>query len=227
MLERLARVSVKEKEGTREYVVIREAGDLIELVQFGALELHVWGSRADALERPDRLIFDLDPADDVPWKRTVAAARQIRDLLEELGLTSFVKTSGGKGLHLVVPLARRHEWPAVADFAKAVAVAVTRAAPDDFIATMTKSARHGKIFVDYLRNQRGATSVAAYSTRARAGAPVAVPITWDELGRVSSGDRFDVSSVLRRIKSLDRDPWSEMADVQQTFTAKMRKQLET
>jgi bifunctional non-homologous end joining protein LigD len=226
MLERLARVSVKEKAGTGEYVVIREAADLVELVQFGALELHVWGSRADALERPDRLIFDLDPADDVPWKRTVAAARQIRELLEELGLTSFVKTSGGKGLHVVVPLARRHEWPAVADFAKAVAVAVTRAAPDDFIATMTKSARPGKIFVDYLRNQRGATSVAAYSTRARAGAPVAVPIAWDELGRISSGDRFDIASVLRRIKSLDHNPWSEMAEVQQTFTTNMRKQLE-
>src|SRR5262249_6164639 len=132
ILEGLKRVKVREKQSDGEYVMIHQPADLVALVQVGALELHIWGSRADELERPDRIVFDLDPAPDVSWKRVVMAARQIRDFLHELELESFLKTSGGKGLHLVVPIARRHDWDFVKGFCQAVASSIARAAPRDF-----------------------------------------------------------------------------------------------
>src|SRR5262249_6632451 len=145
------------------------------------LEIHVWGSQARNLEKPDRLIFDLDPDPSVGWPQVVTAAREVKLVLEELGLTTFLKTTGGKGLHLVVPVQPRVNWVQAKELYKAVADLVVRAAPDHYIATMSKAARKGKIFVDYLRNGRGATAVATYSTRARPGAPVSVPISWGEL----------------------------------------------
>jgi bifunctional non-homologous end joining protein LigD len=225
-LNGLARVKIKESDGTAEYVVIRKPSDLAELVQISALELHVWGAKRDDVERPDRLVFDLDPDVGLDWSRVVTAARQIRDFLSDLGLVSFVKTSGGKGLHLVVPIARRHEWPFVSDFCRAVAMAIARAAPNDFVATMSKTARRGKIFVDYLRNQRGATSVATLSTRAQSGAPVSMALAWEELGSVKSADQYDVKNARRRLTSLKRDPWAEMDKVRQSLTARMLRQLE-
>jgi bifunctional non-homologous end joining protein LigD len=200
---------------------------LIELAQIGALELHQWGSRRDEIERPDRLVFDLDPDPAVEWADVVKAARQIRDFLGELGLESFVKTSGGKGLHLVVPIARRHEWPYVAGFCQLVARAIERAAPSQFVSKMSKTARRDKIFVDYLRNQRGATAVAAYSTRAKPGAPVSMPIGWEELGKVTSADQFRIANALRHVKSRKRDPWSGIEKVRQALNGGMIEQLET
>jgi bifunctional non-homologous end joining protein LigD len=226
MLSNLERVMVTEKHARREYVVINSAADLVDLVQIGALELHVWGSRADAIERPDCLIFDLDPAPEVAWKQVCSAARRIRELLRELGLESFLKTSGGKGLHLAVPIARRHDWEFVNSFCHAVASAIARAAPDEFVATMSKAVRGGKIYVDYLRNQRGATAVAAYSTRARPGAPVSMPIAWEELTAVTSSDQFRVASAVGRLQRLKRDPWAAMGRTRQSLSAAMIRKLE-
>ena len=147
----------------------------------GVLEIHIWGSQADQYEKPDRLIFDLDPDPTVEWPYVVTAAKEVRLLLEELGLISFIKTTGGKGLHVVVPIQRRTTWDDAKAFCRAVADFMVRAAPDRYIAKMSKAARKGKIFVDYLRNDLGATAIAPYSTRNRAGATVSVPISWEEL----------------------------------------------
>ncbi len=226
VLESLKHVPIEEKHAKHDYVVISKVDDLAALVQIGALELHVWGSRADAIEHPDRLVFDLDPAPEVAWKRVVTAAREIRQFLQELGLESFVKTTGGKGLHLVVPIERRHEWEFVGRFCHAVATAVERAAPEQYIATMSKAKRAGKIYVDYLRNQRGATSVAPYSTRSRPGAPVSMPLSWDELGTVKSAAEYTVVNARRRLAALKHDPWAKMGDLRQNLKAGMLKQLE-
>ncbi len=160
------RIKIREKAKTATYLAVHDVRGLLSLVQFGALELHVWGCRADDVQRPDRLVFDLDPDPSVPWKRVIDAACVLRDKLDELNLRSFVKTSGGKGLHIVVPIARKHTWEATTAFSRAIADAVTAEHPDQFVATMSKAKRRGKIFIDYLRNQRGASTVVAYSTRA-------------------------------------------------------------
>ncbi len=163
-------IPIREKSKTEPYVVVDDVAGLISLAQIGALEIHAWGSRADQLERPDRLIFDLDPDPTVPWRQVVESARQVREFLRQLRLESFVKTTGGKGLHLVTPIQRRHEWEEAEAFCKRVADAIARADPERYTANMSKAVRPGKIFVDYLRNGRGATAIVPYSPRARAGA---------------------------------------------------------
>jgi bifunctional non-homologous end joining protein LigD len=222
----LRQVQVREKNKTENYVIADDVAGLISLAQIGALEIHAWGSRADKLERPDRLIFDLDPAPDVPWNQVVQSARQVRQFLEELGLESFVKTTGGKGLHLVVPVDRRHDWDEAKAFCKSVADTIVAADPERYTANMSKAARPGKIFIDYLRNGRGATAIVPYSTRARPGAPVSVPLTWEELSARTTSDRFTVRNVGKRLASLKRDPWAEIFAMRQSFTpalAKLRK----
>jgi bifunctional non-homologous end joining protein LigD len=219
------RVEIREKSGTATYLTIEDVGDLVGLVQIAALEIHVWGSRVGRLEKPDRVIFDLDPAPDVQWPVVVAAACELREFLEALGLVSFAKISGGKGVHLVVPIRRTHDWPQVADFSRAVAQAVERAAPDRYTAVLSKRARVGKIFIDYLRNQRGATSIASYSTRVRDGAPVAAPVSWRELSRIHQADPFNVRSMLTRLRAMRNDPWQGIGDVSQSITQAMLRQL--
>ena len=159
---------------------------LIGLAQGGVLEIHPWGSRLDDLEQPDMIIMDLDPGDGVDWTEIIEAAGEVRERLRNAGLEGFVKTSGGKGLHVVAPLKPAAEWDEVKAFTKALADAMSADSPDRFVATVTKSKRKGKILVDYLRNGRGATAVAPYSTRARPGAAVSMPLDWDEL---EPGDR--------------------------------------
>ncbi len=168
--EHLSQVDISEAGPPEYHVAIKDPAGLIALVQMGVLEIHVWGSQARRLEKPDRLIFDLDPDPAVAWPQVVTAAREVRLVLQELGLVSFLKTTGGKGLHLVVPVTPRLEWDEAKDFCRSVANFIVRAAPDRYIATMSKAARKGKIFIDYLRNGRGATAIAPYSTRARPGA---------------------------------------------------------
>ena len=191
----------------------------------GVLEIHVWGSRAKHLEKPDRLIFDLDPDPTVDWPAVVSAARQVRFLLEELGLTSFLKTTGGNGLHLVVPVQPRTEWEDAKAFCRAVADFMVRTAPDRFIATMSKAARKGKIFIDYLRNGRGATAVAPFSTRNRPGATVSVPIAWEELTASLRSDHFTIENLPARLSKLKKDPWAELPKTRQSITAAMVKHL--
>jgi bifunctional non-homologous end joining protein LigD len=213
------RVRIQEKRKVGEYLVVDDLPALIGLVQIGILEIHTWNSRVEALERPDRVVFDLDPADDVPWDAVVIAARLVRERLESLGLESFVKTTGGKGLHVVAPLVPEAGWDACAAFARDVAEALAREAPHAFVATMSKARRHGRIFVDHFRNVRGSTSVAAYSTRARPGAPVSTPLTWEELTPRVRSDRYAVANLRRRLTSLRADPWARYRTLRQRLPA--------
>jgi bifunctional non-homologous end joining protein LigD len=215
-LDAVDSVALKEEDGTRaEYLVVRDEPGLMELVQFNALEFHPWGSTAANPERANRVVFDLDPGDDVPWSEVAAAARLIRKLLDELGLESFLRTSGGKGLHVVLPLNPGCDWSLVKPFARSFAESLGTMDPLKFVSTASKRFRKGKIFVDYLRNGRGATAVASFSLRARAGAPVAMPIRWEELGRVKSGHAFDIRSAPARMKRLKRHPWDGIDKVKQ------------
>jgi bifunctional non-homologous end joining protein LigD len=216
----LRAVPIKEKNGVREYGIVDDVAGLVAITQIGGLEIHVWGSREDRVERPDQLVFDLDPAPDVAWPRVIEAAKELKEFLRELGLECFVKTSGGKGLHLVAPIVRRLEWPAVYDFCRRVALAAERAVPDRYVATMSKKLRTGKIFIDYQRNQRGATAVAAYSTRAKPGAPISLPISWRELSRVSSATQFKLRNVMKRLAADRPDPWADFFELQQSISAK-------
>jgi len=179
------------------------------------VEIHPWGSRADDLERPDRLIFDLDPGEDVPWSAVIAAARELRAELQGRGLESFVKTSGGKGLHVVLPITPRADWDEAKAFTQNVAERMSRAHPDRYVAIMSKRAREGRVFIDYLRNGRGATAVGPYSTRARPGAPVSTPLAWDELSEGLRADHFTVDNLRERLDFLRGDPWDGFFELQQ------------
>jgi bifunctional non-homologous end joining protein LigD len=200
-------------------IVIDDLAGLINLVQGGVVEIHPWGSGADDLERPDRLVFDLDPGEDVSWSEVVAAAREMRAELQARGLESFVKTSGGKGLHVVVPVAPRAGWDEAKAFTQAVAEQMSRAHPDRYVAIMSKRARRGRIFIDWVRNGRGATAVAAYSTRARPQAPVSTPLGWDELSEALLGDHFTVANLRERLDFLKRDPWEGFFKLRQRIQA--------
>ena len=206
-------VNVLEKGQVYQYIVVDDLEGLISLVQHSTLEFHPWGSRADDLDRPDRLVFDLDPGPDVSWQRVREAALRTRDVLAAAKLKSFVQTSGGKGLHVVVPIVPRANWEEARSFCQAVAQFMAAQEPSRYTAILSKSKRTGKIFIDYLRNSRGATSVAPYSTRARPGAKVATPIRWDELPKIRGADVFDVRDVSRRVGRGSRDPWEDYFDV--------------
>lgn len=204
---------------TDPYMVIDDLEGLVSLVQMGALEVHTWGCREDDLEKPDRMVFDLDPGPGIEWEHVVASARFVADQLETLGLRSFVKTSGGQGLHLVVPLVRRAKWEQARAFAQGFASRIVRLAPRNFVATASRRMREHRIYVDYLRNTRGATTVAPYSTRARPGACVSTPLDWTELSAEVPPSSYDVRTVMKRIG--DEDPWRELRKVRQSITAAM------
>jgi bifunctional non-homologous end joining protein LigD len=163
--------------------------------QMGTIEFHGWGSRADAVETPERMVFDLDPDEALEFAAVKQAAQDLRRELEGLGLTSFAMLSGGKGIHVVVPLSPGHDWEAHKDFSKRFAEALSLAEPERFVATMSKAKRKGRIFIDYLRNQRGSTAVMPYSARARPGAPVAAPISWAELDGLESAGRWTIGDL--------------------------------
>jgi bifunctional non-homologous end joining protein LigD len=167
-------------------------------------------------------VFDLDPGPGVRWPAMVEGARHLRDRLSQLGLESFARVSGGKGLHVVVPIDRRSSWDDLKELARSIALEMARAAPGRYVATMSKSRREGRIFVDYLRNSRGATAIASYSTRARAGAPVAMPVRWDELDGLRGADVFDIASAAERVLRED-DPWKGFFDVRQAISSSMRR----
>lgn len=204
----LERVMIQEKNKKSAYVYIQSLADLIALVQVGTLELHAWGSRIEEPERPDTLVFDLDPAEGIPLSEVVRVARSLRERLTGLGLISFPRTTGGKGFHLVVPIAPEHNWDKVKTFCKRVAQAEAKADPQRVTSVMSKQRRQGRIFLDYLRNGRGATAIASYSPRARKNAPVAVPVTWDEVTPTLRPDRYNVDNLRRRLSALKQDPWA-------------------
>ena len=226
--EAIGAVEVPEDDGTDLYPVVRDAAGLVGLVQLGVLELHPWGSRADRLDRPDRLILDLDPAPDVDFDRVKDAARVVREVLADLDLEAFVKTTGGKGLHVVAPLDRRTDWDTLKDFARAIAQLLERSAPKDYVASASKARRGGRIFVDWLRNGRGATAVAPYVTRARPGAPVATPLAWEELDTLASGAAWTVANFPERLAQVRRaDPWAGFFEQRQTLTAAALRKMGT
>lgn len=225
MSKAVERIPIREKDEVDTYGAIHDLEGLLALVQFGALEIHAWGSRIDDIERPDRLVFDLDPDPTVPWKHVVAAALSLRDTLKTLGLTSFVKTTGGKGLHIVVPIQRKLAWPEVKEFCRRVVEMIAREAPDQYVTNMSKAKRVGKIFLDYLRNDRGATAVVAYSTRAKPVATVSVPLDWKELDKLKSPASFTVKNLPQRLAKLRRDPWAEIGKVRQSITQSAVKKL--
>lgn len=192
------RVAIAEKDGGAEdYLYIDDAAGLLGCVQMGTIEFHAWASRASAVERPDRMIFDLDPDEELGFAEVKSAARHIHDRLADIGLASFAMLSGGMGVHVIVPLTPGHSWVAHKDFARRFAEALSIAEPDRFLATMSKAKRKGKIFIDWLRNQRGATAVLPYSARARPGAPVAVPIAWGELAGIENAHPYAIGDVAR------------------------------
>lgn len=224
--ETIREVLIQEKEEKRRYIVVDDLNGLISLVQLGALEFHPWGCRADKVEKPDRMIFDLDPDEGMSWKRIKNAARELRELLEdELDLRCFLRTSGGKGLHLVVPLVRTSGWDELKSFAAEVARTLASRSPDQYVTTMSKSKRKGRIFIDYFRNSRGATAICTYSTRARRGAPVAVPLRWEELSALQSADTYTVENIFRRLTALQADPWEGFFEVRQSISEERTKTL--
>jgi bifunctional non-homologous end joining protein LigD len=223
MPDALARVAIKDKTKKIEYAVVDGVEALLSLVQMNTLEIHAWGARADNPERPDRLVFDLDPGEGVPWNRVAESAVQLRSFLSELGLAAFLKTTGGKGLHLVLPIERRTSWDDAHEICQAIAAAAAQSDPGRYTITLSKSARAGKIFIDYLRNARGATAIAPYSTRARPGCPVATPISWEELPKIQSANQFTLANVFARLAALQRDPWHEMDDARQSLSKSLLK----
>ncbi|HET6434944.1 MAG TPA: DNA ligase D [Xanthomonadaceae bacterium] len=206
--EHVRSVPIREKDGgSEDYVYVDSVEGLLDLVQMNVLEFHPWGSRIEDVERPDRLVFDLDPGEGVDWTAIKAAARDIRARLAEIGLQGFLRLSGGKGLHVVLPVKPEQDWTQAKAFCEAFADAMAAQAPDKYVATASKAKRRGVIFIDWLRNGRGATSVASWSLRARPQAGVAVPLAWSELGRVKSGHDYPLERALRRLAGKREDPW--------------------
>ena len=190
------------------YMMIRDAAGLRALVQINAIEIHAWGCEPGEIERPDRLVFDLDPDESLPWKRTVGAAKELKGILESVKLRPLVKMTGGKGLHIVVPILPTVDWEHAKAFSKSIAEEMARRNPKLYTTNLRKAQRPGRIFIDYLRNSRSATSVAPYSVRARKGAPVSMPVDWDEIASLKSGNQFTVTNVRQRLEKKD-DPWAD------------------
>ena len=182
---------------------------LVALVKSAVLEIHPWGTTTGHWEQPDMITMDLDPGEDVAWSAVISAALEVKARLEARGLAAFVKTSGGKGLHVVAPLAPKAGWSEVKDFAHSLAESMSADAPEKYLATATKAKRGGHIYIDYLRNGRGNTAVAAYSTRARPGAPVSMPLDWEELSGVSGPAAFTLANVPQRLETRPKDPWGD------------------
>ncbi|HWT56373.1 MAG TPA: non-homologous end-joining DNA ligase [Rhizobium sp.] len=191
---------------------IADFNGLTALVQSAVLEIHPWGTTTENWEKPDMITMDLDPGEDVAWSAVISAALDVKARLKARGLAAFLKTSGGKGLHVVAPLAPKAGWAAVKDFAHSLAESMSADTPEKYLSTATKAKRGGHIYIDYLRNGRGNTAVAAYSTRARPGAPVSMPIDWTELNEVSGPAAFTLANVPQRLETRPSDPWRDFFD---------------
>ncbi len=207
------------------HLAVEDLAGLVALVQIGVLEIHPWGSTVKKLETPDLITFDLDPDVGLPWSQVTAAALEVREALAGMGLRSFAKTTGGKGLHVVVPLTPKLDWETIKAFTKAVAEQIAGRNPQRYTTNQSKRARQGRIYIDYLRNGRGATAIGAYSTRARPGAPVATPVFWEEVESGVRPEGFTVATVPGRLAALKSDPWAELGKVRQTVTAAARRKL--
>jgi bifunctional non-homologous end joining protein LigD len=225
MSKAIKQVPIAGGETKKPYLYIDDEEGLFALVQIGALEIHDWGVSLDHVSQPDRIVFDLDPDEGLALATLKAAAVEVREFLADLGFKSFLKSTGGKGLHLVAPIQPKLGWNEVKPFAKAIADALVAARPDRYTANPLKKTRQDKIFVDYLRNQRGGSAIVNYSTRAKAGAPVACPLRWDELKGLKAASPYSVKTLPARLKALKRDPWEGFFSTRQSITAKAKKAL--
>ena len=225
MSQAIKEVPIAGGESRKKYLYIDDASGLFGLVQIGVLEIHDWGVSLDHIDQPDRLVFDLDPDEGLELATLKAATVEVRDFLADLGLKSFLKSTGGKGFHLVAPLTPKLGWAEVKPFAKAVADALVSARPDRYTANPLKKTRENKIFVDYLRNQRGGSAIVNYSTRAKAGAPVSCPLRWDELKGLKVAAPYTAKTLPARLKALKGDPWEGFFSTRQSITAKAKKAL--
>ncbi|WAC48305.1 DNA ligase D [Asticcacaulis sp. SL142] len=212
---------IKVKGRRESYIMIEDAKGLISLIQWGVIEIHPWGCMASGHDRPDRMIFDLDPDPDAKWEDVIAGATEVRDRMAEFGLQSFLKTTGGKGLHVTVPIMPEHDWDAIKAFTRVIAQSMAHDNPKRYIATASKAARKGKVFIDYLRNDYTATAIAPFAVRARDGATVATPIAWDELPPKLKPDEFTIATVPKRLTTLKTDPWADIFEVKQSLSGKI------
>ena len=210
--------------GTR-YVYLETVDQIAAAVQYGAIEFHTWGATVPDVKHPDRFVLDLDPDPDLSWEKLREATQIARTLLEELKLNAFLKTTGGKGLHIVVPIRPELGWDELKEFTRRIALFLQKAEPRLFLANMSKAKRAGKVFVDYLRNAQTASAVAAFSPRARPDAGVSTPLAWDELGRADPRGRHTVKTVPARLARLRADPWRDYFSETQRITAAMRRAL--
>lgn len=213
----LALHSLQDSEEKEDYIYLDNKEGLFSLVQMGVLEIHIWGSTITHLDQPDLIVFDLDPAPDVPWKKVVATALELRDHLAQYQLKSFVKTTGGKGLHVVVPIQPQYHWGEVKEFTHVFVQLLEQLNPKEYISTMTKSKRRGKIFIDYLRNQRTATAIAPYSTRAKIHAPVSTPLSFEELSQKIEDNTYTIKTLPERLNQLKEDPWKDFWEIKQSL----------
>jgi len=220
----IATVDIEEKDGdVQPYIILHSAKGLIASAQVGAMELHVWGARADKVDKPERVVFDLDPDTSLTFAEVREAAFEVRDVLKAAGLTSYPLLTGGKGVHVVIPIARRNSWDEVKTFARGFAEAMSAANPTRYLSQASKAKREGRIFIDWLRNERGSTAVAPYTVRARKNAPVATPVTWTELKTIKSASQWTLANIGKRLKSQKSDPWADYTVETQTLTAGIRK----
>ncbi len=226
--ERLAipGITTLDKEVTGQPVMlINNAEALIGAVQMSTVELHTWNATTVDLDKPDRFVLDLDPDPALPWKSMVEATALTLTVLDELGLKAFLKTSGGKGIHLVVPLTRKHGWDEVKDFSHAIVSHMANLLPERFSAVSGTKNRVGRIFIDYLRNGLGATTICAYAARTREGLPVSVPLFREEVAQIKGGNQWNISNVHERLNEVGDAPWADMKKTRQSITAEMRKRV--
>ena len=221
----IKQISIPGGETDKPYLYIEDGDGLFALAQMSTLEIHDWGVSLAKVDKPDRLVFDLDPDEALAFDRVRAAASEVRELLAELGLVSFLKATGGKGIHVVAPLTPKAGWPEVKAFARAIAKALVERAPERYTTNPLKRTRKGKIFVDYLRNGHGSSAICNYSPRARPGGPVAVPLRWAELKRLKSGAPYTVKTLPARLKRLKSDPWEGFFSARQSITVRAKRSL--
>jgi bifunctional non-homologous end joining protein LigD len=213
--ENIYSININGKSTDQPYLYIKDEAGLMALVQFDVLEIHPWGCHIDRIEKPDLITFDLDPSPEVEWKQVIETAYFVKENLDKINLTSFVKTTGGKGLHVVLPIKRQYGWNEVEIFAHTFVDYLVSLKPNLYVANISKAKRKGKIFLDYLRNQAGATTVAPYSTRAKENAPISTPLDWNELSVKIKSDTFTIKNLPKRLKYLKKDPWEEIFNIQQ------------
>jgi bifunctional non-homologous end joining protein LigD len=219
----LRRVRIQEKTKVGEYLVADTVDGLVSLAQMGIVEIHTWNATDDNIDRPNRIILDLDPGPQVTWTQVVTAAKLVRNVLNTLGLESWVKTTGGRGLHVVVPITPERDWSECLAFARDVSQAIARTDPDRYTTTFAKAGREDKLLIDYLRNNRTNTAVAAFSTRARPGAHVSMPVGWRDLA--GGPERWTMLTVPARLKRVRTDPWADYWKSKQRLSATAIKAL--